>query len=157
MHKNYHFLMKLIMVFFCSISLINIAFSKETENRNCTFWVPKDPPRAYYMFNCELDPTKRILRGNGSIRITNHTKGPICRLAIDWGINQQQSIEVKSKGKPVQLLKDTNENLFSPPISFELHEPLLPGRELELTLSFSMTDSLPAIKDMTILTDGVAE
>jgi hypothetical protein len=139
MQKNYHPSINFIMVLLCMLSLINSAFSKETAKRNCTFWVPEKPPRATYKFTCEIEPTERLMKGNGNIRITNHTKAPICRLAIDWVINSRQSIEIRAEGKPVRLLNDANEDPSLPPLSFELHEPLLPGRELELTLSFSMT------------------
>lgn len=41
--------------------------------RNCTFWIPKDPARAYYKFDCDFDPNTRTLKGNVIIQITNQT------------------------------------------------------------------------------------
>lgn len=144
------------LFFFFFIIPIEIALSHEILNRECTFWVPKDPPRAYYRFNCDINPNARTLKGTGTIRITNHTKRPIFRLAIDWALNEHQSIAIQSKGKPVQLL-DKHEYQIASPITFELPEPLSPGEELELTLSFSMSDSLPVRTDLSVLTDSTLD
>jgi hypothetical protein len=157
MYRNIRLDMQLFLFLLYLICLINFANGKATSNSNSTFWIPKNPPMAYYKFNCKLDPDKEVLRGDGTIRIVNTTKNNIYRLAIDWAINDFQSIELKSQGQPVGLLKEYEINLSAPPIVFELNEPLLPAEELELTLTFSMIDSLPAIKGMTILSDGLPE
>ena len=145
-----------ILIFWGIIIPVERALTQEIKILDKTFWVPKDHPRAYYKFDCQIDPEAKSLKGSGTIHLKNHTNCQISRLAIDWAINERQKISIQSNGKTVAILDDS-ESQKTPPLLFELLESLSPGEQLDLELSFSMTDSLPLMADLSVLTDSTID
>ena len=99
------------------------------------YWVPKNPPRAYYNIDCTIDPTKGLLQGTEVIHFRNTVSRPIYRLAIKWFSLGEQHLEIKSGGKPVSSLANNG----SYPTVFELPEAVGPGKEINLEIKFSVS------------------
>ncbi len=56
-----------MLMFCCLITPVERALAQEIKNLDEAFWVPKDPPRAYYKFDYQIDPDARLLKGFGTI------------------------------------------------------------------------------------------
>ena len=96
MRANFPSYLIAILIFCYFIFPVEIGLTQEIKNVNETFWLPKDPPRAYYKFDCQIDPEARSLKGSGTIHLKNHTNRQISRLAIDWAKNERQKITIQS-------------------------------------------------------------
>jgi len=110
------------------------------------FQVPRVPPRAHYTIDCRIDPAAGNLTGTEKIRLKNSSSGPIHRLALDWSLNDYQTLEIKIQGKPVQILGAAGKKRLQSPLLFELPEVLPPGKDLEIVLNFSMAAPLTNVE-----------
>ena len=110
----------IISVLFNAYNLYGTEISEEGMFSKIGFWVPKLPPRVHYTIDCHLDPAKGSLRGTEIIRLTNNSQRPIKRLALDWLINENQTVEITSKGQPVRILWGDEKKRIASPILFEL-------------------------------------
>jgi hypothetical protein len=103
------------------------------------YWAPVDSPPAHYTIDCRIDPASGKIDGTETIRFRNGTSLPIRRLALEWALSSDQTLEILINGKPVPILADSGEtNPFSP-LLYELPQPLLPDKEIELNAKFSKT------------------
>ncbi|MFC1614536.1 M1 family aminopeptidase [Gemmatimonadota bacterium] len=75
----------------------------------------------------------------------NTASGSIHRLALDWSLNDYQTLEITIQGKPVQIIGAAGIKRLQSPLLFELPEVLPPGKDLEIILSFSMSASLKKV------------
>jgi len=116
------------------------------------YWVPPVPPRAHYTIDCRIDSHASLLEGTEVIRFTNNTSRFIHRIALDWGISSDQTLEITVNGKPVPIAAEPEQASLSSPILFDLPQALPPSKRIELNLKF--TRSLPslAIQDKIKLT-----
>jgi len=156
MVKNNRCFVGVLFILLFSFLSIEKPHCGEIKNQDRLFWAPKNPPTAAYRFVCEIDPDTRSLKGSGMIRFNNTTKRPIYRLAIDWAVNEHQTIEIRSQGKLIHFL-DSPKGQAQSPLVFELPERLNPENELMLMLNFSMNDSLPINPGLSIATDSTVD
>ncbi len=102
------------------------------------FWAPPVPPRAHYTIDCDIDPTNGTLHGSETIRLKNTSSKPIGRLALSRSGAGDATVRValppESAGPPAADPTD-----LETPMLLQLAEPLAPGRELELEMSFQRT------------------
>ncbi len=116
---------------------------KENGFTRANYWVPDIPPQAHYTIDCRIDSSAALLEGTQVIRFTNSTPRPIHRLALDWAISSDQTLEITVKGKPVPIAAEPGQVNLPSPILFDLPQVLRPGKRIELNLKFSR--SLPAL------------
>jgi len=130
----------------CFLLTIFVHCGPETTKNNgfikTNYWVPDVPPRAHYIIDCHIDPSAGQLEGTEIIRFRNNTAGPMNRLAIDWAISSDQTVEITVNGTPVTLLAALGQTNLPSPILFELPEVLPPDEHIELNLKF--TRNLPS-------------
>ena len=107
------------------------------------YWVPPVPPQAHYTIDCRIDSHASLLEGTEVIRFTNNTSRFIHRIALDWGISSDQTLEITVNGKPVHIAAEPEQASLSSPILFDLPQALPPGKRIELSLKF--TRSLPSL------------
>lgn len=121
--------------------LPGICLSQE-ESSDDTFlksghWVPVDPPPALYTIDCRFAPASGKIEGTATIRFRNGTSLPIRRLALDWALSSEQTLELSVNGKPVAILADSGETSLPSPLLYELPQPLPPDKEIVLNAKFS--------------------
>lgn len=115
----------------------------EIESSNRNFWTPSSPPGSTYTIRCRVDTSQGMLAGSETIRLTNPTTRSMYRLALDWSENSRQTVAISVSGTPISLLSDSAQSTSTPPIMFDLPEPLAGGKSVDLTIAFS--EALPQL------------
>ena len=72
-------------------------------NRN-DYWTPSLPPKAHYTIDCRIDSDANLLEGTEVIRFSNNTSRSIHRLALDWGISSDKTLEITINEKLIPIL-----------------------------------------------------
>lgn len=103
-----------------------------------SFWAPPSALPERYTIDCRIDPETGTLTGTEIIRVTNNTRRPIQRLALNWSINPGQPFAVKSRQGPGAALAGGGaQESRSAPLPIELSRALKPGEALEMELQFT--------------------
>jgi len=120
---------------------------KSERDSQIDFWVPKEPPKAYYKIECSADPAKGHLEGKEIIRFKNTTACPIRCLAIKWLSEENKTLEITIGGKPAVILTEPSSGITL----IELSEAMSCNEQINIEVKFSV--SLPGIKlsDLTPL------
>ena len=136
----------LYFVAVCFLLIIYVHCAPEgTENNDFTktnYWAPAIPPRAHYVIDCRIDLSAGQLEGTEIIRFSNNTSSKIHRLALDWPISSDQTVEITVDGTPVTIVAEAEPTNLPSPILFDLPKVLPLGEHLELNLKF--TRNLPS-------------
>jgi len=106
-----------------------------------TYFSPVDPPASLYVIDARVDVDKSLLEGRETIFLKNTCPNPIGVLAFDWDFGPSSPLEVSLKGAK---LYPTAEGLSAPekrPLFMRLPNPLEPGSEIDLNVTFKMTRS----------------
>lgn len=122
------------------------------ELSKTSYWVPAVPPRAHYTIDCRINPSAGSLKGTEIMRFRNNTSKPIHRLALNWSLSTDQTVEITIHGKPVPILNGSERMPLPSSILFELPEALPPGEQVELDLNFSKALSTHGDGDKITLT-----
>jgi len=126
--------MVLLIYFFLPILLVQKA------NAHLKFWVPADPPKAFYKISARIDIQSNIVEGGGTITFTNNTSKPISLLAFDWTIKNSRFITIDVQGKPLALVNPKKNPPISSPLLYVLPKAVNPGSKLDVNVKFSAGD-----------------
>ncbi len=113
--------------------------SEQASSHATGFWTSPDPPRAHYTIAADIDPAAGRLQGSETVRFRNTTSRPLRRLALDWSLDAQHDVQVRSDGEVVPFLGVAADASLSAPLLFDLPEVAMPGAGVELEIEFGMT------------------
>jgi hypothetical protein len=119
------------------------AQADQTRTSPCTFWTPRQPPRADY----RIDGTFTIaddmtLRGKETIHFVNTTSLPMQTLAITWLSQVRGTLTVVANGVSAALPRSPD----SYPQDFVMSKPVNPGGAVTLEIEFSASMPVPVEK-----------
>ncbi len=104
------------------------------------------PPPALYVLDCRITESPEGVRieGTETIHVENRTSGRIDRLQVHWPNPGVMHLEVVPGGTPAGVLRSPDGSQPEAPFVLELTDPIEPGREAVVRLSFSMNPLKPA-------------
>lgn len=103
---------------------------------NGIFWAPDVPPRAHYAIDCSIDPAEGVVTGRETIQLTNTSRRPLCRLALDWPLDADHTAQLRVEGQLVHTLPGVGPAHSGPPTLFDLPRPLAPRRRAHIEVTF---------------------
>jgi hypothetical protein len=139
-------------VSFCSCLFFVFSGADHHDAPNQNFWTPASLPHCYYNITCRIDTAQKNLNGSEVVRIKNPTNRPMHRLALDWSVNNRQTLRITVKGIPVAVLTDSGQTNLTTPILFDLPQALAGGASMELELAFSQSVPQLVEQDNILLT-----
>ncbi len=120
-----------IFIILCSP---NISYLQGQDN----FWTPIAPPKCHYIIDARVDLEKGNIEGKETIILRNNSAGPIGVIAMDWPIGPSSSIDITAKGRTLTLLNSQNGSTISPPLFYQLSEPIASGKEAQFFVTFKI-------------------
>jgi len=104
------------------------------------YWTPADPPKSHYVIDARLDLSpKGAIEGKETILLKNTSRLPMSMVAVDWSMGPESTISVIASGSALTPLNPENKPVLSSPLFYPLLEPLAPGKQLKLEVTFRKT------------------
>jgi len=100
------------------------------------YWVPADPPKCHYEIDAKVDLDVGFVEGKEVITLQNDANRSISVVAIDWLKSADYTIDVTALGENLHVLNMKTENTAESPLFYRLPEPLQPGRQIQLDITF---------------------
>jgi len=135
MHSLYSSSEGVTFVLFAMLVLLCIKQSKNYDFAEAGFWVPRIPPRAHYLIDCQIVPSKNLIEISEKILFKNSTPKNIHWLLFNWPNDPAMPFELSVNGKVISLGPNHAKNDNKTPIICYLPEPILPNGEVEFVIN----------------------
>ena len=104
-----------------------------------SFFVPMNPPKAFYKIEARLDVDNKMIEGTETITFKNTSSQPLSIIAIYVSPIIKMPIEVSLKGYPLKSINKEKGLPSRAPLFYKLPDPLKPGKKIKLDITFSVS------------------
>ena len=125
--------------FYCAFSFFLAVGSVKVKGEQFVqpeYWIPQNPPKVHYKIECSIDSAEGLLQGTEIITFKNTSSRTIHQLQIEWLSDNERTLKIMSKGKPVSILAETKEGDRYIKILCKLPEPIYSGEQANLEIAF---------------------
>jgi hypothetical protein len=100
------------------------------------YFVPADVPRSSYRIDSRIDPESGVVDGRETIEFRNDSSRALDTIALNWALNEAQSIEVSAGGVKLAPRGEGSAPNTSVPPFYRLPAPVATGKALVLDAAF---------------------
>jgi tetratricopeptide (TPR) repeat protein len=97
------------------------------------YFVPVEVPSSRYRIDARIDLQAGVVDGRETVELRNDSSRPLDTIALDWSLNEAQSVEVSAGGLTLTPRRDGASPNIPAPLFYRLPSPIPRGGVLTMT------------------------
>jgi tetratricopeptide (TPR) repeat protein len=131
------FVLGAALAFLClSAALMPTQVVAEAGRSAVGYYVPAEVPQSRYRIDARIDLTAGVVEGRETIELKNDSSRPFDTIALNWSLNESQTLEVSAGGVKLMPRRDSPTPNIPAPIFYRLKSPLLASEVLTIEAWF---------------------